>query len=170
MMGILSILKKEIYFRYHVWKRVRVSRRWEIWPEFYTYRREDVSEEKAKSFYSVWYLDPCSTCDGFPVESSFAYGNQATFGELLKNHRILSRKLLEFPFVRKHPADSWSMIKKFTLLAVRDHSGTTVVLDGKHRLLAALASGSFPDVTMLVRDGKEFSKMSIKHPDLGVLK
>jgi hypothetical protein len=169
-MGLFNRLKKEIKFRYHVWKYVRVSRKWEIWPEFYSYRQEDVSEEKAKSFYSVWYIDPCTTVEGVPVESSFAYGRQATFEELLKNPLILSRKLIEFPFVRRTSADSWSMIKKFTILAVRDPSGTTVVLDGNHRILAALSSGSFPDVTMLVLEGKEFSKMSNKHPDLNVLK
>jgi hypothetical protein len=169
-MGILSILKKEMYFRYYVWKHVRAKHRWKIWPEFYTYRREYVSAEEAMRFYSVWYLDTCSTYDGFPVETSSDHGKQVTFGELLKNPRVLSRKLLGFPFVRVYPVNSWAMIKKFTLLAVRDSSGTTVVLDGNRRLLAALASGSFPVVSMLVLEGKEFSKMSVKHPDLGVLK
>ena len=88
----LDRIFKSIYFHFLVWSRVRVSKRFQIWPEFYNYRHTFCAAQNIvpDNIYSVKYSD-----EKRRELCSWEHGIQLSFKELLDNEKFCAEILLE---------------------------------------------------------------------------
>ena len=152
---MISFRKLLMSMRYHykVWRHVRVSKRFSIWPEYCSYRTVGTvagNFSDINKVYSVWYAKNDKL-------TSYKFGTQLSFADILANDAICAEKLIETKLS--------GALKRFTVIAAQDKvSGRMVVLDGNHRLLCALKSHKGVAIDLWVLTGYEWPS----HPDLEI--